>query len=525
MFNVAVRVPFALGVNSTLIVQLAPAASVPSGLHMPLPVGNGTPKSPAFAPLLVNPLKFTAELLVFVTVTLIGVLVVVSACEPNVKLVGVTVTVAVPGVPVPVSVTVCGLPVPVSVNVIAPVLVPVAVGLNVIENTHGGFSSPMLGHCASVAPAKSPLVTMLLKINGKFPLFDTVTVCAALVVPTAWLPNVSEVGAIPIATATPVPVSVTVCGLPVALSVNVIVPVRAPAAVGVNVMWKAHGVPPTAMLGHCASVAPAKSPVIEIFVNVTAVFPVFDTVNVSGELVDPNPSIPKGNGDGVIEIVPPVAAVPVPVSVTVCGLPVALSVNVIVPVRVPVAVGRNEIWNVHGVPSTAMLGHCTSVAPRKSPLVTMFVNATGVPPVFDTVTACVALVVPTAWFPNVKLVGEIDIVPVAAVPNVAVTVSSALIVTVQLGGVVCGLAGMQFPLKLVNADPVPAVAVSTTALLPANVAVQVEGQAIPAGALETVPVPAPLAVIVNPAAPIPERLTVCVLPAVGASSEIVIVPV
>lgn len=183
--NVAVRVPAACGVNSTLIVQLAPAANVPVGLHPALEFGSGTPKSSASSPLVVNPAKFTGPLLVFVTVTLNGALVVVSACEPNAKLLGVTVTVAVPGVPVPVSVTVCGLPVPVSVNVIAPVRVPVAVGLNVIENTHGGFSSPMLGHCPSVAPAKSPLVTMLLKINGKFPLFDTVTVCAALVVPTA----------------------------------------------------------------------------------------------------------------------------------------------------------------------------------------------------------------------------------------------------------------------------------------------------------------------------------------------------
>src|SRR5271155_4711338 len=222
IFSVAVRAPFACGANSTLIVQLAPAASVPVALHPAPDEGSGTAKSPAFAPLTVKLVKFTGPVLVFITVTLIAALVVVSACDPNAKLLGVTVTVAVPGVPVPVKVTVCGVPVP--------------VGLNVIENTHGSASTPMLGHCAKVAPAKSPLVTMLLKISGKLPLFDTVTVCAALVDPTAWPPNVNAVGVIPIASATPVPVSVTVCGLPVALSVNVIVPVRAPAAVGVNVI-------------------------------------------------------------------------------------------------------------------------------------------------------------------------------------------------------------------------------------------------------------------------------------------------
>ena len=82
---------------------------------------------------------------------------------------------------------------------------------------------------------------------------------------------------------------------------------------------------------------------------------------------------------------------------------------------------------------------------------------------------------------------------------------------------------MQFELKLVNVEPVPAAAVSTTLLFPANVAVQVEGQVIPAGALVTVP--EPLTVTVSPAAPMPERFTVCVLPAVGPLSVMVIVPV
>ena len=112
--------------------------------------------------------------------------------------------------------------------------------------------------------------------------------------------------------------------------------------------------------------------------------------------------------------------------------------------------------------------------------------------------------------------------PAAVVLNVAVTVSAALIVTVQVGGLVCGLARVQGALKLVNVAPVLAVAVSTTALLPANVAEQVVGQLIPAGALVTVP--EPLTVTVNAAAPMPERVIVCTLPAFGALSVIVIVP-
>jgi len=105
MFNVAVRAPFAPGVNTTLIVQLAPAASVPVALHPAPDEGRGTAKSSASSPLIVNPLKVTVAVLVFFTVTLNGALVVLTACEPNVKLLGVTVTVAVPDVPVPVNVT------------------------------------------------------------------------------------------------------------------------------------------------------------------------------------------------------------------------------------------------------------------------------------------------------------------------------------------------------------------------------------------------------------------------------------
>ncbi len=153
----------------------------------------------------------------------------------------------------------------------------------------------------------------------------------------------------------------------------------------------------------------------------------------------------------------------------------------------------------------------------------MLVNVTAVFPVFDTVNDIGPLVVPTPSSPNCNNVGAITIVPGALVVNVAVTVLDALIATVQVGGFVCGLGGVQFELKLVNVEPLPATAVSTTLLLPANVAVQAEGQVIPAGALVTVP--EPLTVTVNPAAPIPERFTVCMLPAVGPLSVIVIVPV
>ena len=184
ILNVAARAPVAVGVNVTPMVQLALAARLPDALHMlalaPLP----NAKSLLLAPLIENPAKFTAVDPVLLTVTLSAPLVVFSAWAANAKLLGATVTVPVPLPPVPVSVTNWGLPVALSVNVIVPTRVPAAFGVNVIENVHGSASTGMLGHCTSVAPAKSPDVTMLVKLIVTPPVLDTVTVCGALVVPT-----------------------------------------------------------------------------------------------------------------------------------------------------------------------------------------------------------------------------------------------------------------------------------------------------------------------------------------------------
>src|SRR5207302_5919919 len=68
---------------------------------------------------------------------------------------------------------------------------------------------------------------MLLMARVAVPVFDSVTVCAALVVPTVWLAKVSEAGErlAVVVGAAPVPVRPTVCGLPEALSVTLELPV------------------------------------------------------------------------------------------------------------------------------------------------------------------------------------------------------------------------------------------------------------------------------------------------------------
>ena len=78
---------------------------------------------------------------------------------------------------------------------------------------------------------------MLVMVNAAVAPLLSVIACAALVVATVCAANVRLVGlsAAEGPTATPVPVRLAVCGLPVALSVTVTVPVREPAAVGVKV--------------------------------------------------------------------------------------------------------------------------------------------------------------------------------------------------------------------------------------------------------------------------------------------------
>ena len=93
--SVPARGPVAVGVNVTLIVQVAPA------FNMVPQLGLLAAKSPVVG----NEIVVLA-VPVFFTVTALLALVVFSACGANVSVAGVTVTVTVPELPVPVRLTV-----------------------------------------------------------------------------------------------------------------------------------------------------------------------------------------------------------------------------------------------------------------------------------------------------------------------------------------------------------------------------------------------------------------------------------
>ena len=127
------------------------------------------------------PLAATAKVAVrpAVTVWFAGCVVIVGAED------------AVP--PVPVSDTACGLFGALSVSVSVPVRVPVAVGVNftlIVQLTPAATELPQV---PNPAKPKSP-VKLALKVRVVLPEFVSVMNCAALLVPTAWLLKVSEVG-------------------------------------------------------------------------------------------------------------------------------------------------------------------------------------------------------------------------------------------------------------------------------------------------------------------------------------------
>lgn len=107
---------------------------------------------------------------------------------------------------------------------------------------------------------------------------------------------------------------------------------------------------------------------------------------------------------------PTPAEVPVPVRFTVCGLPVALSVNTTAAVRVPAALGVNVTLSVHWLEAESeepqVLVKLKS--PALAPVTWMLENVKVALPTLINVADAAALVVPTAWLAKVTVVGLIE---------------------------------------------------------------------------------------------------------------------
>jgi hypothetical protein len=126
-------------------------------------------------------------------------------------------------------------------------------------------------------------------------------------------------------------------GLPTALSVIVSVAVRVPLAVGSKKTPIEQLAPATKLLPHEFS-TPKSLELVATFEIVSAVLPALVTVTVCG-----SPLVPTywlGNVIVLGDTVPPAPEV-LPLSATVCGLPIAESAILTFAVNVPTLVGAN----------------------------------------------------------------------------------------------------------------------------------------------------------------------------------------
>src|SRR5580658_2198014 len=191
------------------------------------------------------------------------------------------------------------------------------------------------------SPGFVPPKVALSMLIGTFPVLVRTTFCVTLASPWGGLLKARVAGeSVAVAlTASPLPDKLTVWGLPEALSVNTMEPVRAPVAVGVNstlTVQVAGGVRNDSVVQ--LVLVMWKSPLSTTRSKVTGKSPVFVTVIVSVLVVWPTAVSANTSELGVMVRVW-AAATPVPVNVKVCGLRAVLSVMVTTPVRVPLAVG------------------------------------------------------------------------------------------------------------------------------------------------------------------------------------------
>lgn len=170
------------------------------------------------------------------------------------------------------------------------------------------------------------------------PLLVRVMVCWPLL-PTETFPNDKLPGlAVNVELVeTPLPTSATVCGEAGALSVNVMLPLAAPAAVGANCTLNDSDWPPVSVVGSVSPLMPKPFPVTVATLMTISVVPVLVSCTVL-VLVWPTTTLLNVSAEGAI--VKP-ACVPVPVSEIVSGEFEASLITVRLPVTAPPAVGAN----------------------------------------------------------------------------------------------------------------------------------------------------------------------------------------
>jgi hypothetical protein len=236
----------------------------------------------------------------------------------------------------------------------------------------------------------------------------------------------------------PVPLSVVVCGEPLALSATETVALNGAEDNGVNVIVMEQDVLAASVAPHVEVCAKSLgfAPPIVMLEMLSVALPVLDSVRLGAVAVPFTVSFPKLSVEGVSVAVGVAAAVPVPLSVAVCGEPVASSATDTVALKVVADAGLKTTVMVHDVLAASVAPHV--VVSEKSlgfvPPMVMLDMFSVDPLVFDSVRFVPADEVFTVWLPNANGDGESVAVGVDAdVPApVIVNVASSGFVTLLL---------------------------------------------------------------------------------------------
>ena len=235
--RLALRAPAADGVKPMITVQLPAATTEPPAVQVPPLMVNSVLPVPSVP-------SVRVAVPVFDKVAVCAVLAVPTLTLPNASELVSDARGAAAAVAVALRLTLPGLPAALCVIESCPVRAPVvpAAGLKATETVQFAPAAT-LPPAAQVPPATMKSAVLLNVIadsaSAAVPVLLTVTFCAALVAPMAVDANVSVAGVM-LATGAgvtvpePVPLNAMVIGVSVVAWVRLSVPVRAPAAVGVN---------------------------------------------------------------------------------------------------------------------------------------------------------------------------------------------------------------------------------------------------------------------------------------------------
>ena len=187
--------------------------------------------------------------------------------------------------PVPVSVDVCGLVGALSTTRRFAVRAPLRVGAKLtltVQFAPGARLVPQVRDEMMNCPGFAPTKPIELIVAVAVPVFVSVKVCGALVLPRVTVPKFQDAGVSVAAGCTPVPVSVTIWGLVTSESVIVSVPVRTPVVVGAKTTLIRQLRPGFRVVPQF--VASEKFVLQVMLLIVSGVVPTFDTVTICDAL-------------------------------------------------------------------------------------------------------------------------------------------------------------------------------------------------------------------------------------------------